>query len=33
MRSGLIAQKLGISRVFTDTCEHIPVTVIKVDNC
>jgi len=33
MRSGLIAQKLGMTRVFTDTGEHIPVTVLKVDNC
>lgn len=33
MRSGLIAQKLGMSRIFTDQGEHIPVTVLKVDNC
>ncbi|MCC0052437.1 MAG: 50S ribosomal protein L3 [Rhodobiaceae bacterium] len=33
MRSGLIAQKLGMTRVFTDEGEHIPVTVLKVDNC
>ena len=33
MRSGLIAQKLGMTRVFTDAGEHIPVTVLKVDNC
>ncbi|MEO1266379.1 MAG: 50S ribosomal protein L3 [Pseudomonadota bacterium] len=33
MRSGLIAQKVGMSRVFTDAGEHIPVTVLKVDNC
>ncbi len=33
MRSGLIAQKLGMSRIFTDEGEHIPVTVLKVDNC
>lgn len=31
MRSGLIAQKLGMTRVFTPTGEHIPVTVLKVD--
>jgi large subunit ribosomal protein L3 len=33
MRTGLIAQKLGMSRVFTDDGEHVPVTVLKVDNC
>jgi large subunit ribosomal protein L3 len=33
MRSGLIAQKLGMTRIFTDEGEHIPVTVLKVDNC
>ena len=33
MRSGLIAQKLGMSRIFTDAGEHIPVTVLKVDTC
>src|ERR687886_2123025 len=33
MRSGVIAQKVGMTRVFTDTGEHVPVTVLKVDNC
>ncbi len=33
MRSGLIAQKLGMTRVFTDAGEHVPVTVLKVDGC
>ena len=33
MRSGLIAQKLGLTRVFTDAGEHIPVTVLMIDNC
>ena len=33
MRTGLIAQKLGMSRVFNETGEHVPVTVLKVDNC
>ena len=33
MRSGLIAQKLGMTRVFTDEGEHVPVTVLKVDGC
>lgn len=33
MRTGLIAQKVGMSRIFTDIGEHVPVTVLKVDNC
>ncbi|MFQ5535372.1 MAG: 50S ribosomal protein L3 [Sphingomonadales bacterium] len=33
MRSGLIAKKLGMSRVFTDEGAHVPVTVLKVDEC
>jgi large subunit ribosomal protein L3 len=33
MRSGLIAQKVGMTRIFTEDGEHIPVTVLKVDNC
>jgi len=33
MRSGVIAQKLGMTRIFTDAGEHIPVTVLKLDNC
>jgi len=33
MRSGVIAQKLGMTRIFTDSGEHVPVTVLKVDHC
>jgi large subunit ribosomal protein L3 len=33
MRSGVIAQKLGMTRVFTDAGEHVPVTVLKLDGC
>ncbi|MGB7588208.1 MAG: 50S ribosomal protein L3, partial [Solirubrobacterales bacterium] len=33
MRTGLIALKLGMSRVFTEEGNHVPVTVLKVDNC
>lgn len=33
MRSGLIAQKVGMTRVFTPEGEHIPVTVLKVAGC
>jgi len=32
MRSGLIAQKLGMTRVYNDAGVQIPVTVLKVDN-
>jgi large subunit ribosomal protein L3 len=33
MRTGLIAQKLGMTRVFDADGNHVPVTVLKVDNC
>lgn len=33
MRSGVIAQKVGMTRVFTDGGEQVPVTVLKLDNC
>jgi large subunit ribosomal protein L3 len=33
MRSGLVAKKLGMTRVFTDGGEHVPVTVLQVDTC
>src|SRR5438067_3534612 len=33
MRTGLIAQKLGMSRIFTDEGKHVPVTVLRIDNC
>jgi len=33
MRTGMIAQKVGMSAVFGDDGTHIPVTVLKVDNC
>jgi large subunit ribosomal protein L3 len=33
MRTGLIARKLGMSRVFTDDGNHVAVTVLRVDNC
>ncbi len=32
-RSGLIAQKLGMTRIFDAAGEHVPVTVLKVDAC
>lgn len=33
MRTGMIAQKIGMTRILTEKGEHIPVTVLKVDNC
>ena len=33
MRSGIIAKKLGMSRVFTDAGDHVPVTVLQVESC
>jgi large subunit ribosomal protein L3 len=32
MRSGVIAQKVGMTRVFTDAGEQVGVTVLKLDN-
>jgi len=31
MRCGLVTQKVGMTRVFNDAGEHVPVTVLKVD--
>mgnify|MGYP003337768708 CR=1 FL=1 len=33
MRSGVIAKKVGMTRVFTDAGEHVPVTVLQMDGC
>jgi large subunit ribosomal protein L3 len=33
MRSGVIAQKLGMTRIYTDGGEQVPVTVLKLDGC
>jgi large subunit ribosomal protein L3 len=33
MRSGLIALKLGMTRIYTEEGTQVPVTVLKVDNC
>ncbi len=33
MRSGVIAQKVGMTRVFTEAGEHVPVTVLKLAQC
>ena len=33
MRTGLIARKEGMTRIFDEDGRHVPVTVLKVDEC
>jgi large subunit ribosomal protein L3 len=33
MRSGVIAQKVGMTRVYNDAGEHVPVTVLRMESC
>lgn len=33
MRTGVIARKEGMTRIFTEDGRQIPVTVLKIDNC
>jgi large subunit ribosomal protein L3 len=33
MRSGVLAQKVGMMRLFTEAGEHVPVTVLRLANC
>jgi large subunit ribosomal protein L3 len=33
MRTGIIAEKIGMTQIFTDDGTQVPVTVLKVDNC
>src|ERR1700757_4593721 len=33
MRSGVIAKKLGMQRVFAEAGEHVPVTVLRLAKC
>ena len=33
MRSGVIVKKMGMTRLFTEDGRHVPVTVLKLDNC
>ena len=32
-RTGVIARKVGMTRLFTEEGAHVPVTVLQVDNC
>lgn len=33
MRTGLVARKLGMTRIFGEDGGHVPVTVLKIDGC
>ena len=33
MRTGILAQKLGMTRLFDDDGSHLPVSVLRVDEC
>jgi len=33
MRSGVIAKKLGMTRIYTESGENVPVTVLQMDRC
>ncbi len=33
MRTGVITQKIGMTRLFLDDGRHVPVTVLKLDGC
>ncbi|MFZ3235048.1 MAG: 50S ribosomal protein L3 [Stellaceae bacterium] len=33
MRTGLLARKLGMTRIFTEDGNHVPVTLLAVENC
>jgi len=33
MRTGLLAQKIGMTRIFVADGDHVPVTVLKIDFC
>ncbi len=32
-RSGVLARKLGMTRIFSDAGQHVPVTVLSLDGC
>ena len=33
MRTGVVAKKVGMTRVFSETGEHVPVTVLQLEQC
>ena len=32
-RSGVLARKVGMTRVFDESGRHVPVTVLSLDGC
>ena len=32
MRCGVVARKLGMSRIFNNNGEHVPVTVLRMED-
>ncbi|HIK65073.1 MAG TPA: 50S ribosomal protein L3 [Henriciella marina] len=32
-RTGVVARKLGMTRIFNEQCRHVPVTVLSLDGC
>ena len=32
MRCGIVARKLGMSRLFNENGEHVPVTVLRIED-
>ena len=33
MRTGVIAKKMGMTRLFQEDGQHVPVTVLSLENC
>jgi len=33
MRTGVLAKKVGMTRIFTEAGQHVPVTVLQVEDC
>ena len=33
MRTGVIAKKMGMTRLFQDDGRHVPVTVLSLEGC
>ena len=33
MRTGVIARKIGMSRIFKEDGSNIPITILKMENC
>ena len=33
MRTGIIAKKMGMTRLYLSDGTHVPVTILSIDNC